>query len=103
MRTPRIRTRSKLLTLLAAITVIGSLAVAPAVLAVHDDGLFELDKDAQDGKVSMMGGWLASTVSATATSINVCRPTSPATTLAAVNEILRIRQETMVVTSVTNP
>src|SRR5262245_500632 len=42
MRTPRIRTRSKLAAAMGAVIIVGSFSVASA-LAVHDANLFELD------------------------------------------------------------
>ena len=47
MRTPRVRVRTRFVALAAAITLIASFSVA-SVLAVHDDGVFELDRNALD-------------------------------------------------------
>jgi len=51
MRTRRIRVRTRLTALVAAVTLVGSLSVA-SVLAVHDDGVFELDRNALDDGVA---------------------------------------------------
>ena len=79
VRTPRARSRSKLLALFAALTVIGTLGIAP-VLAVHDDGKFELDKNTSNDTNIFRLGDLAANITATATSLNICQ-TSDGSTL----------------------
>lgn len=106
MHTPRVRMRTKFLALLAAATIVATFGVASA-MAVHDDGLFELDKDASDGLVHVKGGYLAGTMQAGSTTANVCLLTvpvgDPPNVMAEVGETIRIRQETMLVTAVQNP
>jgi len=56
--------------------VTGVLASSSAVLAVHDDNLFELDKNATNNLNVTRLGQLGSNINATTTSINVCRADS---------------------------
>jgi hypothetical protein len=68
------------------------LAVVGVALAVHDDGLFELDKNVQDDTNVTQVGFLGSQVIANATVIDVCR-TAAATP--ADGSILLIEAERM--------
>ena len=49
------------------------LAIGASALAVHDNGKFELDKDAADDTETTPAGYLASNINAGATSLNVCQ------------------------------
>lgn len=92
---PRARQRWGIL--IGAVALVSAL-LGGAALAVHDVGKFELDKNASnDTNVTKLGD-LAANITATATSLNICRtaasaPTTPFTIL--------IRAERMTVNTVT--
>jgi hypothetical protein len=71
MRTERVRTRTKLLSFLAA-TAIAAFSVTSA-LAVHDVGEFELDKDTANDQSTTPLGYLATTANSGATTLNICQ------------------------------
>jgi hypothetical protein len=85
---------------MAILSIVSGLAlVTGTAFAVHDDGLFELDKDATNDKNHVAVGYLQSNISATATSLNVCEILAAGVTAPAAGETIRIRQETMLVTA----
>jgi hypothetical protein len=82
--------------LVAALAVIGTIGVSSA-LAVHDDGLFELDKDATNNKVHLAVGYLTANINATATQLQICQILPLGVTAPVAGETIEIRQETMLV------
>ena len=82
--------------LLFSVLMLAMIAV-PSALAVHDDGLFELDKNASDDLNVTVFGTLAANVSSTATQLKVCRT---AATNPAAGEKLMIDAEQFSVTPV---
>ena len=64
------------LTVAAMVAVFGLFAI-PSANAVHDNGLFELDKNATNNELWTKLGTLAANINATQTTINICQTGTP--------------------------
>jgi hypothetical protein len=83
----------------AALAVTAALMASPAN-AVHDNGLFELDKDATNNQQAVKIGTLGSNINATATSITICQTSS--TNPSGLPITIQIDAEQMTVSVVAN-
>lgn len=88
----RIRVISAMVTM---VMVLGLVMVGLVAQATHDIGEFELDKNATDNLDVFAVGYLASNISATATTINVCQTGAAP----AADDVILIRAERMQITA----